>query len=81
MVTASCRKEEVPPRMAERFDQMDSNQDGSLDQERTAVSPPAECVRSMGSPQQGRPHEGGVDLQGSNPSLARIGSCYFDFNG
>ena len=47
-------KEEVPPRMAERFDQMDSNQDGSLD--RNALQSAAGRMRrSMGSPQQGRP--------------------------
>ena len=47
-------KEEVPPRMAERFDQMDSNQDGFLDQDELQAAA-RRMRRNMGPPGQGRP--------------------------
>ena len=47
-------KGEVPPRMAERFDRMDSNQDGFLDQDELQAAADR-MRRNMGSPGQGRP--------------------------
>lgn len=47
-------KGEVPPRMAERFDRMDSNQDGFLDQDELQAAADR-MRRNIGSPGQGRP--------------------------
>ena len=46
-------KEEVPPRMAERFDQMDSNQDGFLDPDELQAA--AGRMRRNTGPPEGRP--------------------------
>ena len=76
-------KEEVPPRMAERFDQMDSNQDGSLDRNELQ-SARRQNASKHGLPTTGSPTRAGATPGAVTPAwylLAGIGWRHLNFKG